>query len=139
MAFWRQKPRPSGQNGYHRNRAGVALRADRPRGSGKEARGVAAGAMGRPVRRSSEAEAAPGSPSPLGAIAKTPSGGGAGNRARQADANQTDASRDREAGRAGRAGATATLVLPSCADPRDRHAPPHSPLSSPPPPRPLRP
>src|SRR5258708_24549608 len=110
MAFWRQRPRPSGQNGYHRNRAGVALRADRPRGIGNEARGVAAGAMGRPVRRSSEAEAAPGSPSPLGAIAKTPSGGG---RARQAEANQTDTCRDREAGRAGRAGATAALGLPA--------------------------
>src|SRR5258708_19348207 len=116
MAFWREKPGASGQNGYHRNRAGVALRADRPRGSGKEARGVAAGAMGRPVRRSSEAEAAPGSPSPLGAIAKTPSGGGAGNRARQAEANQTDTCRDREAGPAGRADATAALGLPAGAD-----------------------
>src|ERR1700738_3456663 len=95
MALWRQRPRPSGQNGYRRNGAGDACGADRACSGGEEAR-LVAGAVGRPVRRTSKTKTAPGSPAPLGAVAKTQTGGGAGQAAGQAEASQTTAGRDRE-------------------------------------------
>src|SRR5260370_2954695 len=96
MALWRIGLRRKA-NGYRRGpAAAAALRACRTRGGGAEVRHLVPGALERPVR-GTEAEAAPGRASRIGAVAEAPTARCAGGRTRKARGCKTGARQDPEA------------------------------------------